>query len=78
MTAIVSTSSRSRRPDTGQTGLRDRLREKLFAKGTEAFSDQELVEMVLFAAHPRGDVKPLVKLLFKEFDTVSGILHADR
>jgi hypothetical protein len=32
----------------------------------------------LFAAHPRGDVKPLVKLLFKEFDTVSGILHADR
>jgi len=78
MTAIVASSSRSRRPDTGQAGHRDRLREKLFEKGSEAFSDQELIEMVLFAAHPRGDVKPLVKRLFKEFETVSGILYADR
>lgn len=64
--------------DSGQAGHRHRLRAKIFEKGASALSDQEIIEMVLFAAHPRGDVKPLVKQLFKSFKTIAGILHADR
>ena len=42
-------------------GHRERLRERFHGAGPDALSDYELLEMVLFSARPRGDVKPLAK-----------------
>jgi hypothetical protein len=42
-------------------------RERLLAAGTENFADYELLEVILFAARPRGDVKPVAKALIEHF-----------
>ncbi len=49
------------------TGHRERLRGRFLTDMGQGFSDYELVEMLLFMAHPRGDVKPLAKDLLKRF-----------
>jgi len=48
-------------------GHRQRLRSRFLNAGGESMPDYELLEMVLFAAIPRGDVKPLAKRLLKRF-----------
>ena len=57
-------------------GHRDRLRERFVNGGAEALADYELLELVLFMAIPRRDVKPLAKDLIRRFDTLSGVLNA--
>lgn len=57
-------------------GHRARLRERFMTAGLNGVADYELLELVLFAAFPRGDIKPLAKLLLKEFKTLSGVFHA--
>jgi len=47
-----------------------RLRERFHGAGPDALSDYELLEMVLFAARARGDVKPLAKMRLREVDGV--------
>ncbi|HYM71873.1 MAG TPA: hypothetical protein VET89_02755, partial [Stellaceae bacterium] len=42
-------------------GHRQRLRERLIAAGADSLPDYELMEVLLFAGNPRGDVKPLAK-----------------
>ena len=42
------------------SGHRERLRERFRDAGAAALSDYEVLELVLFAAIPRRDVKPLV------------------
>lgn len=59
-------------------GHRKRLREKFRESGTDAFHDYELLELVLTYAIPRGDVKPIAKRLLEKFDSLSGVLEADR
>jgi DNA repair protein RadC len=49
-------------------GHRARLRERLREGGEDALLDYELLELVLFAAIPRQDTKPLAKRLFKHFN----------
>lgn len=49
-------------------GHRKRLRERFLAGGPEALADYELLELVLFGANPRADVKPLAKRLLAAFD----------
>lgn len=44
--------------------------------GGQALSDYEIVEMLLFAAHPRGDTKPLAKALLAHFDTLGALFQA--
>ncbi|WP_232822984.1 RadC family protein [Oceanibium sediminis] len=46
---------------------RARLRERFMRAGTTALADYELLELVLFRAIPRRDVKPLAKDLLKRF-----------
>jgi len=58
------------------SGHRDRLRERFLKSGAEGMQDYELLEMILFAAIPRRDVKPLAKQLLKEFGSLSGVLGA--
>ena len=49
-------------------GHRDRLRQRLREAGEDALPDYELLELVLFAAIPRQDVKPLAKRMIESFD----------
>jgi DNA repair protein RadC len=57
-------------------GHRMRLRERFRGAGANALSDYELLEMVLFRALPRGDVKPLAKSLIKKFGSFAEVVHA--
>jgi len=44
---------------------RKRLRERFINGGAVAVSDYELLELVLFRAIPRQDVKPLARMLIE-------------
>jgi DNA repair protein RadC len=57
-------------------GHRERLRERFHGAGPDALSDYELLEMVLFAAQPRRDMKPLAKSLLKTFGSFAEVVHA--
>jgi DNA repair protein RadC len=57
-------------------GHRDRLRGRFIKSGSGAFEDYELLEMVLFTAIPRRDVKPLAKKLISDFGGLAGVLGA--
>ena len=57
-------------------GHRQRLRERLLETGSIA--DYELLEMLFFAANPRGDTKPLAKTLLCQFGSFAAVLTADQ
>jgi DNA repair protein RadC len=57
-------------------GHRQRLRERLLQGGGDALQDYELLELLLFAAIPRRDVKPLAKKLLAEFKNLWSLLNA--
>src|SRR5437763_15724208 len=57
-------------------GHRERLRERFRGAGADALSDYELMEMVLFRALPRRDVKPLAKALIRTFGSFAEAVHA--
>jgi DNA repair protein RadC len=56
-------------------GHRDRLRARLLEHGPEALQDYELLELLLFAAIPRRDVKPLAKMLLARFKDLWSLLN---
>src|SRR6266446_9023094 len=58
-------------------GHRRRLRERLIAAGAENLPDYELLEMLLFAANPQGDVKPTAKSLLARFGGFGSVMSAD-
>jgi len=58
-------------------GHRARLRERLLQAGAEAVADYELVELVLFRAIPRRDVKPLAKALIARFGSFAEAIAAE-
>ena len=57
-------------------GHRERLRQRFLEGGSDALPDYELLEMVLYGALPRGDVKPLAKDLIREFGSFAGVISA--
>src|SRR3954452_13402387 len=57
-------------------GHRQRLRQRFCNAGADALSDYELMEMVLFRALPRRDVKPLAKSLIGTFGSFAETVHA--
>jgi DNA repair protein RadC len=57
-------------------GHRERLRERFRDAGPDALSDYELLEMVLFRALPRRDVKPLAKSLINMFGSFAEAVNA--
>ncbi|MDH3741417.1 MAG: DNA repair protein RadC [Hyphomicrobiales bacterium] len=59
-------------------GHRERLRDRFLAGGPDALPDYELLELVLFRAIPRRDLKPLAKDLIREFGSYADVLSADR
>jgi hypothetical protein len=58
-------------------GHRRRLRERMIAAGAESLPDYELLEMLLFAANPQGDVKPTAKSLLAQFGGFAEVMSAD-
>ncbi len=58
-------------------GHRQRLRQRLIAGGPDNLPDYELLEVMLFAGNPRGDVKPLAKDLIDRFGSFAEVLSAD-
>jgi len=64
--------------DLYQSGHRDRLRERFRRGGADALPDYELLELVLFAAIPRRDVKPLAKHLLARFGSFAEVIAAPR
>lgn len=55
---------------------RARLRERFLIGGPDALPDYELLELVLFRAVPRRDVKPLARALLENFGDFNGVLSA--
>lgn len=55
---------------------RKRLRARFLAGGAEALPDYEMLELVLFRAIPRQDVKPLAHLLLAQFGDFNRVISA--
>ena len=62
--------------DTTRIGHRKRLRERLRRGGHMALHDYELLELILFRALPRRDVKPLARDLLDRFGDLSDVLSS--
>jgi DNA repair protein RadC len=58
-------------------GHRERLRDRLREAGSEALADYEMLELVLFRAIPRRDVKPLAKQLLAKFGSFAEAITAN-
>jgi len=74
MTETKPATSNTDRPH--YSGHRQRLRDR-FLKSSNNLADYELIELLLFAAMPRRDVKPIAKELLKTFGSFAGVLNAD-
>lgn len=55
---------------------RMRLRERFMRAGSIAMADYEMLELVLFRAIPRGDIKPLCKNLIAELGDFNHVISA--
>ena len=58
------------------SGHRERLRERFDRAGVDGIQDYELLELILFRAIPRRDVKPLAKTLLKTFGGFAEVIAA--
>ena len=65
----------SARPD--YIGHRARLRQRFLKAGPEGLHDYQLLELLLFLANPRRDMKPLAKALLKRFGSFADVIGAD-
>lgn len=57
-------------------GHRSRLRDRFLKAGSDGLQDYELLELVLFRAIPRRDVKPLAKSLIDQFGSFGEVVSA--
>jgi len=74
---MAETSDASKHPDKPHySGHRKRLRDR-FLKASGDLADYELIELLLFSAMPRRDVKPIAKDLLTRFGSFAGVLNAD-
>jgi len=55
---------------------RGRLRQRFLGAGADSVSDYEMLELVLFRAIPRRDVKPLAKQLLTRFGGFDAVISA--
>ncbi len=57
-------------------GHRERLRDRFRIGGADALAEYELLELILFRAMPRRDVKPLAKALVARFGSFAAVVSA--
>jgi DNA repair protein RadC len=72
------TSGLSEPPVPHYSGHRERLRTRFLEAGEDALADYEMLELVLFRAIPRRDVKPLAKALIARFGSFAEVIAACR
>ncbi|HJO68952.1 MAG TPA: DNA repair protein RadC [Rhodospirillales bacterium] len=58
-------------------GHRRRLRARFLKGGGETMPDYEMLEVLLFGAQPRRDVKPLAKELLRRFGSFAEVISAE-
>ena len=58
-------------------GHRERIRERFRREGLNAFSDHEVLELLLTYAIPQRDVNPLAHALISHFGSLAGVFNAD-
>lgn len=73
---IRSGQAREHTPPSYMADHRARLRQRFMEGGAEAMPDYELLELVLFRAIPRQDVKPLARRLLDCFGDFNRVLSA--
>ncbi len=64
------------KPEPHFAGHRDRLRQRFLKAGPDGLADYEMLELLLFQAIPRRDVKPLAKNLIQRFGSFAAVLSA--
>ena len=72
--AKAKTNAEEAVPD--HVGHRKRLKERFRNGGAAALPDYELLELLLFAAIPRRDTKPLAKRLIARFGSFAEVINA--
>jgi DNA repair protein RadC len=82
-TRAIMTDGNQEEPASPKTvphyyGHRERLRARFRDAGIEAIADYELLELILFRALPRRDVKPLAKMLLEKFGSFAEVIAAPR
>ena len=65
------------RPPSYLADHRARLRERFLAGGAAAMPDYELLELILFRAVPRQDMKPLARRLLDRFGDFNRVISAE-
>lgn len=75
--AAAPPPSEPKKPEDLRLGHRDRLRQRFMTGGLSAVADYELLELVLFRAIPRKDLKPLAKRLLARFGDFNAVISAD-
>lgn len=75
-TAHDMPGGRAARPPSYLADHRARLRDRFMSGGAQAMPDYELLELVLFRAIPRQDVKPLARRLIDSFGDFARVLSA--
>lgn len=72
----VSPPSRNAGARPHHTDHRARLRHRFLSAGPASVADYEMLELVLFRAIPRRDIKPLAKALLLRFGDFNGVVSA--
>jgi DNA repair protein RadC len=73
---VVPAARPSTPPEPHYTNHRQRLRARFMRAGATALADYEMLELVLFRAIPRRDVKPIAKRLLAEFGDFNRVISA--
>lgn len=63
--------------DKHYIGHRKRLKERILNNPPESLADYEIIELLLFFAVLRKDVKPLAKKLLEKFNDINNLLQAE-
>lgn len=58
-------------------GHRSRVKEKFLKNDSNSFYDYELLELLLFSANPRKDVKPIAKKLLEKLGSLGEVINAN-
>ncbi|MBR1845513.1 MAG: DNA repair protein RadC [Oscillospiraceae bacterium] len=64
------------KPKNIHDGHRKRTKQKFLENGGDGLHDHQLLELILFYAHPQGDVNPLAHQLEGRFGTLRAVLEA--
>ena len=59
------------------SGHRSRMKDKYSRLGSDAFSDHELLEMLLFHSIPRADTNETAHKLIERFGSLEGVFNSD-